>query len=96
MLQRCASVQVGAGGERVLKLAVSARHLESWHARAGCEGRARVRAGPGRAVCELGRVRAEPGRARAELVLGRVVMARPAVNRAGARVSTRVLLVCMP
>jgi hypothetical protein len=75
----------------VLRAAVSAWQLEGGHARAGCEGRARVRAGAG-----PGRVRAEPGRVRAKPVLGRVVMARPAVSGAGARVSTRVLRVGVP
>ena len=89
-------MQASAGGERVLRHAMSARRLEIGHARAGCEGRDRVRAGPGQAVCEPGRVRAEPGRVRAEPVLGRVVMARPTISRAGARVSTRVLRVGVP
>jgi hypothetical protein len=96
MRQRCANEQAGAGGERALRLAASARHLEGGHARAGCEGRVRVRARRCRAECELGCARAEPGRVRAEQVLGRVVMPRQAVSRAGARVSTRVLRVCVP
>ena len=82
--------------QAVLRLAVRTRRLGGGRARAGCEGRARVRAGPGQAVCEQGRVRAEPGRVRAEPVLGRVVMARPTISRAGARVSTLVLRVGVP
>jgi hypothetical protein len=48
--QQCASVQASAGSERVLRAAVSAWQLEGGHARAECEGQARVRsgAGPGR------------------------------------------------
>ena len=77
--------------QAVLRLAVRTRRLGGGRARAGCEGRARVRAGAG-----PGRVRAEPGRVRAKPVLGRVVMPRPAVSGAGARVSTRDLRVGVP
>ena len=66
--------------------------LEAFVADNGCYGMCkkcasmqRVRARPGR----NGRVRAKP-------VLGRVVMARPAVSGAGAGVSTRVLRVGVP
>ena len=91
-------MQASAGSERVLRAAVSTWQLEGGHARAECEGQARVKpgAGPGRAVCELGRVRAEPSRVRAEPGLGQVVMARPSVSRVGARVSTRFLRVGVP
>ena len=90
------SEQAGAGGNRVLRLAASARHLEGGHAHAGSEGRVRVRARQGRAECGVGRVRAEPGRVRAGQVLCRAVMPRQAIRRAGARVSTRVLRECVP
>ncbi len=80
----------------MLRLAASARHLEGGHARARSEGWVRVRARQGRAECGVGRVRAEPGRVRAEQVLCRAMMPRQAVRRAGARVSTCVLRVCVP
>jgi hypothetical protein len=80
-------VQASAGSKRVVKATVSARQLEGGHARAECEGQARVRTGPDRAVCEPGRVRAEPSRVRAEPGLGQVVMARPSDSRARTRIA---------
>jgi len=63
--------------QTVLRLAVRARRLGGGRVRAGCEGRARVGARPGRAVREPGRVRAEPGHVQAEPVLGRAVTVFP-------------------